>query len=294
MTVLTRRTFLTTTAAGLAACAARPLAAAAADTIPALGAPAALQLWSLREYLPKDLAGTLAKIKTMGIREVEGAGLWGHTAADLRSALDGAGLQCVSAHSDFERLRDDAPGVLAEARAVGALWVVCPWIPHKGASFTREDALGAAAVFNRFAKAAADAGMYFGYHCHGYEFVPSTEGTLFDTLAANTDARQVTFQVDVFHCHLGGGDPAAVIAKYASRVSSLHLKDLKKGWAVTPGTSEAPAEADVPVGSGQLPMAAILRAAVKAGVKMYFIEDESADPLTHIPQSLAYLKGLSL
>ena len=290
-----RREFLTIATAGLGAFAVRPfgsLAAAADETIPALKAPVGLQLWSLRNELPKDLPGTLAKVRGMGFSQVEGAGLWKKPVAELRAALDGAGLTTVSAHMDFERLRDDLPGALNEAKALGASWVVCPWIPHKGDAFTREDTLKAAETFNKIGKGTSTAGLHFSYHCHGYEFVQSKEGTLFDTLAANTDATNVTFQIDVFHCYLGGGDPAPLITQYAPRVKSLHLKDLKKGWTVVPGKAIAPPESDVPVGSGQLDMPGILKAAVAAGVGMYFIEDESNEPLSHIPQSVAFLKGL--
>ena len=258
----------------------------------ALNGPVGLQLWSLREYLPKDLRGVLAKVRGMGFREVEGAGLWRHTAADLRGALDAAGLRCQSAHMGFERLRDDLPGAFAEVKAIGATWVVCPWIPH-GNAFTRDDALKAAEAFNKFGTAAEQAGLRFAYHCHGYEFVPSDEGTLFDTLSAATNAARVGFQIDVFHALLGGANPAQLIDRYKDRVVSLHLKDLEKGFAIKPGTATAPAEADVPVGTGQVDMPSVLRAAMRAGARLYFLEDESADPWGHIPQSVVYLKNFS-
>ena len=286
-----RREFLSIMAAGIGAPLARATAAFGriAEIPSALNGTIGLQLWSLRTYLPSDLAGTLAKIRAFGFRDVEGAGLWKHTAADLRSALDAAGLRCQSAHMDYDRLRDDAAGALAEARALGATWVVCPWIDHDG-PFTRDTTMAAAETFNTVGKAAAGAGMRFAYHCHGYEFVPAPEGTLFDTLAGATDPATVTFQVDVFHAYYGGADPAALIAKYASRVTSLHLKDLKKGVTVVAGTPIAPPEVDVPVGSGQIDMPAVLRAAKAAGVGLYYIEDESNDPMTHIPASVAYLE----
>src|SRR5205085_4253330 len=85
-----------------------------------LNGPVGLQLWSLREYLPRDLAGTLARARQLGFREVEGAGLWGHTVAAMRAALDRAELRCRSAHIGFERLRDDPRGAFAEVKAVGA------------------------------------------------------------------------------------------------------------------------------------------------------------------------------
>ena len=289
-----RRAFLTTVAAALAAsraapaCAMSPLAAIASP----LNGPVGLQLWSLREYLPKDLPGTLAKVRDMGFTEIEGAGLWGHSAADFRKALDAAGLRCQSAHMGYERLRDDAAGAFAEARSMGATWVVCPWIPHdKG--FTREVTLASVDVFNRVGAAAKAAGLRFAYHCHGYEFVPSSEGTLFDTLAGATDPQQVAIQVDVFHTYHGGADPAALIARLGSRVTSLHLKDLKKGAPVIAGAGVGTPDIDVPVGSGQIDMPAVLTAARKAGTALYYVEDESATPLANIPKSVAWLQAFT-
>jgi sugar phosphate isomerase/epimerase len=294
-----RRQFLSTVAAG----AATPALSAWAGprTIPvrqediktALNGPVGVQLWSFREYLPKDLKGTLAKVRALGFREVEGAGLWKHTVKEMRTALDSAGLRCQSAHMGFERLRDDAPGAFAEAKAIGASWVVCPWISHNK-EFTRDDALKSAEVFNKVGAAAEQAGLRFAYHCHGYEMLPAPEGTRFDTLAQNTDPKRVSFQVDVFHTLHGGGNPVELINRYSGRVSSLHLKDLKKGVAIIKGTGVGTPEDDVPVGSGQVDWPAVLRAAVKAGAVLYYLEDESADPWGHIPQSLAYLRGVKI
>ena len=289
-----RRHFLSTVAAGLAVPAGvRGWFEPQVEIKTVLNAPIGLQMWSLREYLPKDLAGTLAKIRAMGFREVEGAGLWKHTVGQLRAALDTAGLRCQSAHVQFDRLRDDAPGAFAEVKALGAGWAVCPWITHEK-EFTREDALKSAAVFNKAAAAAEAAGLRFAYHCHGYEMLPAPEGTRFDTLAQNTDPARVTFQIDVFHALHGGGDPVDLITRYAARVTSLHLKDLKKGVAIKKGTGTATPPDDVPLGTGQVDWPAVLRAAMKAKTSFYYLEDESADPLTHIPQSLEYLGNLKL
>jgi sugar phosphate isomerase/epimerase len=296
-----RRDFLSTVTAGLAASVAAPVRAAftppeqtrgeaGRDEIKtALNGPVGLQLWSLRKYGPVDLPGTLAKIRGMGFRDVESASLWKHTTVEMRAALDTAGLRCRSAHMDFARLRDHAAEAMDEAKAIGASWVVCPWVKD-GKPWTREEALASAEAFNQFGKAAQAAGLRFAYHCHGYEFIASPEGTFFDTMAAATDPALVSFQIDVFHAFLGGADPVALIDRYKGRVSSLHLKDLKKGFPVKAGTATAPADADVPLGTGQVDMAAVLRAAIKVGTSLYFIEDESADPLAHIPESVAYLE----
>lgn len=287
-----RREFLITAAAAVAL-PSSPLARGVQQRAagPVLnGGTLGLQLWSLREYLPRDLSGTIQKVRDLGFRDVEAAGLWKHTVAEQRAALDAAGLRCQSAHMSFERLRDDRRGAIAEVKALGASWIACPWIPHKGDVFTREDALSSAEAFNRFASAAGDEGLHFAYHCHGYEFVPSAEGTLFDTLAGATDPARVMFQIDVFHALLGGADPARLIEQYAGRVASLHLKDLKKGFPIKAGTATAPAEADVPIGTGQVDVPAVLNAATNGGTKLYFIEDESTDPWQHIPLSTKYLR----
>ena len=289
-----RRHFLGSLAAGFAVPAVARASGAPQDEVRTpLNGPVGLQMWSLREYLPKDLAGTLARIRAMGFRDVEGAGLWKHSAGELRAALDAAGLRCQSAHMPFERLRDDAPGALAEAKALGASWVVCPWIPHDK-EFTRDVALKSAEAFNKFATAAEGGGLRFAYHCHGYEMLPAPEGTRFDTLAQNTDAKRVTFQIDVFHALYGGADPVGLIKRYAARVTSLHLKDLKKGAAITKGTATGTPDVDVPLGAGQVDWPAVLREAMKTGTALYYLEDESADPWNHIPKSLEYLRKLKL
>jgi sugar phosphate isomerase/epimerase len=123
---------------------------------------------------------------------------------------------------------------------------------------------------------------------------PATEGTLFDTLAVNTDPALVHFQIDTFHAYHGGGNPAALVTKYKGRVRSLHLKDMKKGLAVEVGHGTATPDYDVPVGTGQIDFPAVLKAAMATGVSQYYVEDESTDPLNHIPQSVAYLEGLKL
>jgi sugar phosphate isomerase/epimerase len=71
----------------------------------------------------------------------------------------------------------------------------------------------------------------------------------------------------------------------------MHLKDMKKGTKkdLTGLTST---ENDVAIGTGELDIPAILKEAKKIGIKHYFIEDESSNITTQLPQSIAYLKSL--
>jgi len=98
----------------------------------------------------------------------------------------------------------------------------------------------------------------------------------------------------VFWAKAGGAEPAALIEKYNGRVPFLHVKDMEKGLSLPPGTSGAPEKTKVPVGTGQIDWPAVFRASMKSGTLVYYIEDESPDPLGQIPQSLKYLSGLKV
>ena len=290
-----RRDFLSSIAVGMAAFPSLRSAAALAAGKSALGGPIGLQLWSVRESLKKDVPGTLARVRAMGIQEVETAGTWGQTVEEHRAALDKAGLRCRAAHMPYERLSTDMAAVLKDAKTLGASWVVCAWIPHDRAKpFAREDALKAGETFNKAGQAAKGEGLRFAYHCHGYEFIPSPEGTLFDTFLGATDKALVNIEVVVFWAKAGGADPAKLISSLKGRVPFLHVKDMRKGLTFPAGTSGAPDETNVVVGTGQIDWPVVLRAAAKSGTEAYFIEDESPDPFGQIPQSLRYLEGLKL
>ncbi|MBK8474810.1 MAG: sugar phosphate isomerase/epimerase [Opitutaceae bacterium] len=97
--------------------------------------------------------------------------------------------------------------------------------------------------------------------------------------------------MDTFWVAHAGVDPVKLLEKYPSRWRLLHLKDIRLGAAVAV-TRSAPREDNVALGSGQIDWPAFLRAAERAGVEYYFIEDEGAIPSETIPASLRYLHSL--
>ena len=279
-----RRSFLGTVAGGLAATSALRDVAFAAGSKPPLG----LQLWSVRRELAKDVPGTLKQIKAWGFDEVETFGKFG---GDIAGPLKDAGLRVRAMHVDFQRLQGDLAGVLKEADAVGAGTIVNPYLPHKQRPHaSREEILAAAGAFAKWAGQCRSAGKRFGYHIHGQEFGPAPEGTLFDVLVKEAGP-EVGFEADVYWVTVGGADPVALLKKYPDRFRFTHLKDMAKG--VAPGSEAAHRdESNVVLGTGQIDIKGIVAAAASAGVEMNFIEDESNDPLGHIPQSVAYYRSL--
>lgn len=166
----------------------------------------------------------------------------------------------------FQRLQTDLPGVIADAKALGARFVSCPWIPHEG-TFDDDDERRTIAVFQAAGTGLWAAGLRFVSHIHGYELAPSGTGEPhLDRMLKATQAGVVDFEMDVFYVTHGGGDPVRYLQTYPGRFPLLHLKDMKAG---TP-----------------------FAAAERQGTLLYFVEDERPHALTALPKSLSYLKSL--
>lgn len=256
---------------------------------PSFKGPVGLQLYSLRDQFAKDVSGTLARARDFGFKYVELAGTYGHPPDQFRQMLAENGLQPVAGHFSFEKYRDDVEGIAREAKALGLKYVGCAWIPHRQA-FDEQECREAIAVFNRAGEALARHGLKLFYHIHGYEFQPHGEGTLFDLMMAETHPKWVSYQMDVVWAVFPGQDPVRLLNRYGKRWTLMHLKDLKRGVATGALTGHTDVANNVPLGQGQVDWPALLRAAKRAGVKYYFIEDESPAVLEQIPQSLRYLE----
>ncbi len=265
--------------------------AKAAGTSDSFKGPLGLQLYSLRDEFKKDVPGTLAKVHAFGLHEVELAGTYGKSAEEFNALLAANHLTAIAGHFGFERFRDEPEAVAKEAKALGLQWAGTAWVPHKG-DVTEDWVRETAKVFNNAGEVLAKHGIKFYYHNHGYEFVKHMDGTLFDLLVKETKPGVVYFEMDVMWVVFPGQDPTKLMEKHAGRWALMHIKDLRKGvptGSLAGGTSTTN---DVVVGTGQTDWPALLRASQKAGVKHYFIEDESPTVLEQIPQSLKYLEQI--
>lgn len=254
-------------------------------------APVGIQLYSFRDQFAKDVPGTLANVKQMGFREAEIAGTYGLPLADFRKLLDQNGIKAISTGASFEDLDTNVPKVVAEAKALGAKYVVCTWIPHSGDLFMLHDADRAIDVLNTAGKLLAGNGLTLCYHNHGYEFQTYKDGTFFDYLVENLGPKSVSFEMDVFWVKAPGYNPVAILQKYPRRFVLMHLKDRKPG---TPDSQNgrSDVESNVTLGQGDVGIAAIMKQARKSGVKHFFIEDESSRSQEQVPASVAFLENL--
>ena len=255
--------------------------------------PLGLQLYSLRaEFQGNGVTATLDKVKSWGIKYVELASTYNLPPEKYKAMLDERGLIPISAHYSYAKWKSDPESIAKEAKVLGLQYCGCAYADHK-APWTEEQCKETIEVFNKAGAACAKEGIKFFYHLHGFEFEPHGDGTLGDMLISQSNKDNVFFQMDVLWIVFPGQDPVKLLEKYSGRWVSMHLKDLKKGIATGSLSAHTDVKNNVVLGTGQMDWPKILAASKKAGIKYYFIEDESPDAATQIPQTMKYLEGVN-
>jgi sugar phosphate isomerase/epimerase len=282
-----RRAFLKTSAA--------VAASSMVDVDALLGAtlklPVGLQLYSVRNLLPKNFQGTLNQLATAGYKEVEAAGYFGRTAADFGNALQNAGLKCVSTHHALAELKSQLSQLIEYGQALGLQYIICSWAgihrdPARTGELNLDDWRYVADQFNAVGEKVKSAGMTFGYHNHTIEFGTENGIVFYDELLKRTDPKLVVFEMDCGWVVAGGHNPVEYLTKFPDRFPVFHIKDLVKGpdgkWR------------NVVMGKGGIDYKPILRAATS--IKHYFIEQEEfqEDPMTELRQDADFMKKLDL
>jgi len=282
---ISRKRFLTTSFAAMAASLVPPVVRGAAYR--KKGVPG-LQLYSVRPDMNKDAPGTLQQLADMGWRKVEHAGYWkrkfyGHSAAEFKSMLAGMGISMVSGHvfigpdhwdEGRAEFTDEWKYTVEDAVDAGQLYLVTPSI----ADSWRKDydtLLRHLEVFNRCGEYCRKSGLTFGYHNHSMEFETFFNGTtLYDIILQHTDPALVTQQLDIGNMYGAGGSPLDFIRKYPGRFRLLHVRDEVQ---VAAGAGERGAGYDSTVlGKGVMPVGEIVNAALrKGGTTEFIVEQES-------------------
>ncbi len=227
--------------------------------------PIALQLYTVRDQMEKDAAGTLKAVADIGYTMVEAAGTYGMEPAAFRDACQAAGLKVVSAHvpppdgENTQALID-----MAQALGVSFLGTGMPGpLREQGLEGYKTHAKNCDAA----AKALKEKGVTLCYHNHSFEFVQFDGRYGLDVLYEESEALMAQF--DVYWVQHGGEDPAQYMLKWKDRCKTIHLKDMLD--------DEAKSFAEV--GEGVLNWPGIFDAAQQIGVAYYIVEqDRCAGP----------------
>jgi len=288
MSFTSRRTFLKTTGAvAAAACVGAGRLEAAA-----LRTPMGLQLYSVRNQLPTDFDGTLAKLGKIGYTVVEAAGYYGRTASDFRASMSKAGLRCVSTHHTLELLETQLDQWIDYGKTLGLEYMVCSSSggmhrdPEAKGPKTLDDWRWCAEQFNKVGEKVKAAGMTFGVHNHTPEFETLDGVVVYDELLRLTDPKLVIFEMDCGWVYASGHDPVDYLSKTPERFPLIHVKDIVKG---------ADGKVHMPVlGTAKPEYAPILKAATH--LKYFFVEQEQfdMDPFEELRLDEEYMRKLDV
>lgn len=222
-----------------AAVLASPLSALARTAKRRYDWPLGVQLWSVNDELDRDLPGTLRRLGEIGHREIELAGLHGHTPTAFAAAARAAALRPVGTHYAMPDLVADPGRCIGETRDVGARWLVVAapkpdrrlapgvdWLAAMRTAMTADAWRRNADALSTLALQAQAAGLGFAYHNHPIEFARYGDERGIDIILARTDPALVKWELDVAWAVAGGADPVALLRAHGDRIRLLHLKGL--------------------------------------------------------------------
>ncbi len=246
-----------------------------------------LQLYSLRDSMQTNVAGTVAAVGQMGYKFVETAGygdgkIYGMDPVEFKNLCESNGLKFLGAHTgqDVPTKEKWAETMawwdvcIAAHQSAGVKWIVQPWMG--GTGYESLDGLKSyCEYFNAVGEKCNAAGIRFGYHNHDKEFSTLLEGKpVYDWMLELTDPAKVMFQLDLYWIVVGGKVPAEYFEKYPGRFELWHIKDKEELGA-----------------SGMMDFASIFAAKEKSGVKYGIVEVEEYNfpPLESCKKSLDFL-----
>lgn len=247
--------------------------------------PVAAQVFSVREEAAADFEQAMQQLADMGYDGVELAGLYGKSAKEIRSCLEKAGLQAISAHVPMDEFEKDLEKTVQTYKEIGCKYVVIPYLDKErwyGGSRYQDTLQNIVKISEK----CQEAGMELLYHNHNFEFEKTPEGGYqLDALYETIPAEKLKTELDLCWVKVGGADPVTYLDKYSGRCPLVHVKDFirKDGEVVL-----------VAVGDGEVNADAVVPAAVKNGALWLVVEQDShtfGSPMENMEKSLKYVKA---
>ncbi|RFA16898.1 hypothetical protein B7R22_02150 [Subtercola boreus] len=236
-----------------------------------------IQLYTVRDALASDVAGTLARLKAIGYSNVELFGFQDDVET-YEAALSFSGLKAPSAHALL--LNRDVTPVFEAAQRLGVSTVIDPDI-HYSRWTTRDDVETAATELNEISRKAADFGLKVGYHNHSWE-VRNRLGsvTALEVFADSLD-EAVALEVDTFWVEVGGVSSIELLGRLGERVKFLHVKD---------GPLSENPDDQVGLGKGEIDVHGIIAAAPHA-MRIVELDGTRGGLFGELEDSYAYLRS---
>ncbi|MCA1745195.1 MAG: sugar phosphate isomerase/epimerase [Bacteroidales bacterium] len=250
---------------GLAACV-QPQGASAH---PGIG----LQLYTIRDAMDKDVAGTLKMVADIGYQNLELAGyndgqFYGYSPSDFKTLVNDLGMKIISSHTGVEVKGVDISNVEAIAAAhaeLGIEYCVQPWLVEER-RVSADSYRQFVAELNTIGEIMRNYGIRFAYHNHDFEFkevdglIPFT-----DIFLPESNPDFLTFEIDNYWVKRAGFDPIEVMTQFPGRFELWHIKDMEA----------SDDQFFAPVGEGVIDYAEIMKVKDVAGMKYFFVEQDA-------------------
>lgn len=237
-----------------------------------------VQLYSVRERLADDFAGSVARLREIGFNRVEPFAMVDY-APELKSALADNGLSAPTTH---QSLADgDLDTIFATAAELGIGTVIHPFTPPDQWT-TRDDVERVAGLLNLAAERASGHGLRVGYHNHDWELRLQLDGQSSLEVLADLVDPTVVLQVDTYWAAVGGQDVPALLGRLGAKVIALHLKD---------GPLNGVAADQLPLGQGDLQAAQIVSAATALEVPVIEFDGYAGDIFDGMAAAYGYATG---
>lgn len=238
--------------------------------------PIAIQLWTVREALANDFAGTIRAIAEIGYAGIEPAGFPSTTPQEAAKLFQSLGLQVPSAHTPMP-IGDRKQEVLDTMAAIGSKRIVSGQGPDQFT--TVDDIKRACERFNQASAVAVENGLTFGIHNHWWEFLPVDGRYPYQIMLEQLDPA-VFFEIDTYWVQTAGLDATQIVKEIGSRAPLLHIKD-------GPCVRDEPM---VAVGDGKMDFTAIMKASGSAAEWLIVELDSCAtDMMQAVEKSYRYL-----
>jgi len=281
-----RREFLFLSSSATLAAAFPPAVQAAANTgsIPGI----AVQLYTIRDQVAKDMPGSFQKLASLGVNTVETA-FWPKniTVKQAAKALKTAGLKVCSSHIEIP-MGDKKAAMLETAEAFDCKRMIWHGWPEDKRYSSLEGTKQLIGIYNEAAAWAKANGLQFGLHNHWWEYRNRVGGRFVFEWLLEGVSDDIFFELDTYWIKVAGHDPAAIISKFGHRAKFLHMKD---GPAVyNDALIKDKPDPMVPLGHGAQNVPAIAKAA-KPDIEWMVIEMDvvATDVYQAIKDSKDYL-----
>lgn len=265
--MITRRNFIINTSLAAATVLALPSLAFTMDK-----KEIGLQLYTLRDELPKDVKSTLEKVAKAGYKTVETYGFsikdqfWGLSPIEVKKILDANNLKAPSGHYNlgsflYDGNLEEVKAAIEAAQVLKNQYLTVPWVDEP----YRNDFHKIAARLNEAGEMCVAAGLKLAYHNHDFEFQKQDGITGYEILLKETDQDLVSFELDLYWVVRSGNDPVKLFKENPGRFKLWHVKDMDK---VNPALNTE-------IGSGSINFKTIFKEVKQSGMKHFFVEQEN-------------------